>query len=523
MRFRAPRLRLSAQLAAGFSAVLVMIAVASVVALQQSSAVERAGRQVVTRDVYYITHLQNAALAAKAAANDERGFLLYGDSEYSKEVDQRFALIDEEIKSARTVASAAQAAKLDEVQVQLKKWRGMLSDEFSLFGIDQEGARKVALNDSRKLRKSYEGLFSDEVKRTQQHVSTSVAAFSRRADAARRAMTGGFALAVLLAAASGYLLLRSIRRRLRPLVSALELAAAGDFTAQPRDSTKDEIGRMTSALTSTLAATGTALAAIAQTAGRLAGSAGSLNVISHEMSTSMAAAAGDAAAASAAAHQVSDAVNSAAASAEELGASIREIASNTAASADQAGTAVAAVDQTRTTMRSLDASSATINDVLAVISSVAGQTHLLALNATIEAARAGDAGNGFAVVAAEVKELARESESATGDIARRVDAIQADAREAVEAVSRIAAVIASLNENTVVIASAVEEQSVTTSLIGQAVTEAARSVVEIAGNLSSLAGATEQTRGGAARTVTASEDVAAMAAELTALVSGFRT
>lgn len=57
------------------------------------------------------------------------------------------------------------------------------------------------------------------------------------------------------------------------------------------------------------------------------------------------------------------------------------------------------------------------------IDAIASQTNLLALNATIEAARAGDAGRGFAVVAGEVKALAGQTSSATGEIAATLKAL----------------------------------------------------------------------------------------------------
>ncbi len=57
------------------------------------------------------------------------------------------------------------------------------------------------------------------------------------------------------------------------------------------------------------------------------------------------------------------------------------------------------------------------------IDAIASQTNLLALNATIEAARAGDAGRGFAVVAGEVKALASQTSTATGEIAATLQAL----------------------------------------------------------------------------------------------------
>jgi len=88
------------------------------------------------------------------------------------------------------------------------------------------------------------------------------------------------------------------------------------------------------------------------------------------------------------------------------------------------------VDCTLATIRQLEASSASIGEMVVLIEDIADQTNLLALNASIEAARAGDAGKGFAVVASEVKGLAEKTTRSTREIERVVVNIQQASRKA---------------------------------------------------------------------------------------------
>lgn len=85
-----------------------------------------------------------------------------------------------------------------------------------------------------------------------------------------------------------------------------------------------------------------------------------------------------------------------------------------------------------------------IREAADLITQIAGQTNLLALNATIEAARAGEAGRGFAIVAGEVKGLARQVGDTTTAIKGRVDGVFSAARETVELVDQVDGIMAAL-------------------------------------------------------------------------------
>ncbi|MBO0901252.1 methyl-accepting chemotaxis protein [Cellulomonas sp. zg-ZUI222] len=304
-------------------------------------------------------------------------------------------------------------------------------------------------------------------------------------------VVGACGLAVLLAVLVGAWVARSVRTSVREVQRSVVAMSGGDFTRRPHVTHHDEVGRMAIQLAAAQDAVRQTLGGVVESAGAVAAAAEELAAASGQVASGSEETSVQAGMVASAAEQVSRNVQAVAAGAEQMGASIREIAQNASEAAKVAQAATGAAATANDTVSRLGSSSAQIGNVVKLITQIAEQTNLLALNATIEAARAGEAGKGFAVVASEVKELAQETARATEDIARRVEAIQADTTGAVQSIGQIGSIIASINDYQLTIASAVEEQTATTNEMSRGVSEAATGSGEIASGITGVATASQ--------------------------------
>jgi len=245
-----------------------------------------------------------------------------------------------------------------------------------------------------------------------------------------------------------WLLLRQVVRPISDSANMLISWGAGecDLRRRLREGSNDEVGAFAKGFNSFVAKIHATVQNVGQQMSGLHDSAQNLAALMNQLDSQAATARGQADLLGRAATAIATAVTTAADATGSLRDSGESVRSGSTIACSRAAEAATTANQVDALVDSLAKRSQDITKVTSIIADLARQTNLLALNAAIEAARAGDAGAGFAVVAAEVRNLAGRTAKEAAFIGQAIDEVRSAATQSAQSMNSMRSLVQGVHE-----------------------------------------------------------------------------
>ncbi|MBV4503485.1 HAMP domain-containing protein [Pseudomonas sp. BW13M1] len=337
------------------------------------------------------------------------------------------------------------------------------------------------------------------------------------------------ALALLVGVLAAWLITRAVVAPLKRVISRARRIAAGELGIEAEQPRADEVGQLLQAMQQMAEGLSGIVSGLQQGIDQLAGSAQALSAVTEQTNREVGSQKDETEQVATAMQQMTATVHDVARNAEQAAQAAQDADDKVESGQQVVRQSMQRIEQlavaAETASSGIDSLSAeihTIGDVLEVIKSVAEQTNLLALNAAIEAARAGEQGRGFAVVADEVRALARRTRQSTEEIERLVASLRGNAQQSVTQIRGSTELVRLAVADTLQTESALGSIAAAVSLIQQMNQQIAAAAEQQSSVAEEISRSVTQIRGSADQAALAMQDNARSSVELAQLGSDLK-